>query len=125
MSVDPLHEILVLLALVAGYSVLGAVVWLVFCGGNRAAVRKLNAAIARRRGAVFSFQAAVERRANAGCAAAPDLQATLSALVAEQRLSPRIAVRLRRIAPVFHDGKWVVYPSNAYWSHRFERLNSR
>ncbi len=125
MTADPLHEILVLLVLLAGYAALGTVVWLTFCGGNNAAVRKLNTAIAARRGAVFSFQAAVEHRSNPGCGSAPDLQATLIALVAERRLSRRLADRLRRIAPVFHEGKWVVYPSTAYWAHRFERLNSR
>jgi hypothetical protein len=125
MIADPLHEIVVLLFLLVGYSILGLTVWLIFCGTSTAAVRKLNRAVASRRGGVFSIQAAVERRHSDSCSTSPDLQATLIALVAEKRLSRKLADRLARIAPVFHDGKWVVYPSNAYWSHRFERLKSR
>ncbi len=126
MIADPMPEIEVLLILVAGYEVLGTVVWLVFCGGNTSAVRKLNAAVEAREGPVFSFHSAIERRATGtACGAVPDLDATLIALVAEKRLSSAMARRLRRIRPAFHEGKWTVYPSNAYWAHRFERLNSR
>ncbi|HVE16443.1 MAG TPA: hypothetical protein VNB29_06890 [Chthoniobacterales bacterium] len=125
MIADPLHEIAVLLFLLVGYSLLGLTVWFIFCGTNTAAVRKLNRAVASRRGGVFSIQAAVERRHSTSCSTSPDLQATLIALVAEKRLSKKLAGRLARIAPVCHEGKWVVYPSNAYWSHQFERLKSR
>ena len=115
MNADPFHEILVLLALLAGYTTVSAAVWMILCSRSRDAVRQLNDAVAARRGAVFASTNSAE----------PDLHATLTALLAEQRMSPKIAARLRRIAPVFHHGKWVVYPSSAYWAHRFERLRSR
>jgi len=115
--VDPSHEIVVLLVLVAFYGTLGAAVWVFVCSRGNSAVRKLNAAVAARQGSVFTIGATGE--------AAPDLAATLAALVAEKRISPKLAKRLKRVAPVFHEGRWVVYPSNAYWSHRFERLRSR
>ena len=121
-----MHEIVVLLVLLAAYAVLGAVVWLIFCSGSTAAVRKLNAAVSAREGSVFSVQAAVKRKESGDTrCVAPDLDATLTALVLEKRLPENLARRLRRIHPVFHEGKWVVYPSNAYWSHRFERFRSR
>lgn len=126
MTADPSHEIAVLFALAASYAALGAAVWLIFCGGAASAVRRLNAAVADRNKAAFA-PGGIERGAAgiSACGAPPDLDATLAALVAERRLPPKAAARLRRIGPVFHRGKWVVYPSNAYWAHRFERFDAR
>ncbi|HEY8902949.1 MAG TPA: hypothetical protein VIM48_04525 [Chthoniobacterales bacterium] len=122
--VDPIHELIVLLALVAIYGALATVVWVSLCGRSYSAIKKLNAAVAERHGAVYSLQGVIEGSEPCACCIAPDLEATLKALVAERRISKRLANRLRRIAPVFHRGRWSVYPSNSYWEHRFERLKS-
>jgi hypothetical protein len=122
--VDPIHELLVLLALVAIYGVLSIVVWVALCGRSYSAIKKLNTAVAERQGAVYSLQGVIDNAQPCACCIAPDLEATLVALVAERRISRRLANRLRRIGPVFHRGQWSVYPSNSYWEHRYERLKS-
>ncbi len=118
MIADPLHEILVLVALVVGYTVLVALVWFILCGANAAAMRAFNAAIA-------AHESAAPAQGDMARPSAPDLETILSSLLAEQHLSLDLAARLRRITPVFHKGKWVAYPSSAYWAYRFERLKLR